>query len=68
MIMPFELVRSLNLAPHSLLFLLKVIESDEIYLLIVRQEDLKQRVNNSTIQPDEQVELKDHNQKEENLN
>ena len=68
MIMPFELVRSLNLAPHSILFLLKVIESDEIHLLIVRQEDLRQRVNNSTIQPDEQVELKDHNQKEENLN
>jgi hypothetical protein len=54
MIMPFELVRSLNLAPHSVLFLLKVMGNDQIQLLIVRKEDLKQKVANSTPLPVEQ--------------
>ncbi|MDQ4073159.1 MAG: hypothetical protein M3162_02515 [Thermoproteota archaeon] len=51
MILPYAPVKSLDINPSNTFFFLKVTGQDEIHLLIVRQEDLKQRVVSSTSDP-----------------
>ena len=43
MILPAELVKSLNIDPLTILFLLKVKGNDELQLIIVRQEHLEKK-------------------------
>ncbi len=43
MILPFDLVKSLNINSSTMFFLLKVRENDELQLRIIRQEHLEKK-------------------------
>jgi len=44
LILPAKLVKALNINPLTVLFLLKVIGSDQLQLIVVRQEHLESKV------------------------
>jgi len=61
MILPIGMVKALDINPQTVLLLLKVKDNDDIYLKIMRQEDLAEKNTENTIpadkvlQPSQQV-------------
>ena len=61
MILPIGMVKALDINPQTVLLLLKVKGIDDIYLKIIRQEDLAEKNSENTIpadnvlQPSQQV-------------
>ena len=52
MVLPSELVKSLNIDPLTILFLLKVEGHDELQLRIIRQEHLEKKDMENTVPAD----------------
>lgn len=52
MVLPSELIRSLNIDPLTILFLLKVEGHDELQLRIVRQEHLEKKEMENVVPAD----------------